>query len=303
MAQDKDKEEETRIPFVKDLMFSCVMRNKKTCKELIELIFPDKKIGTIKFPDGVELNPESKDFELELQKFLQLNPLGKSVRLDVYFKDPNNVYNIEMQGLKGDDMLPRRARMYSSLIDANILEKGMDYAKLTDSYVIFICTFDPFGKNKGIYRFRSICEDEKDLCEDNGRYNIYLNTMETKGDISFDLKELFRYINGKESAIGMETKSEFVKTIDKYVQEYNANDTWRRGYMTFELLMRDKYKSGKAEGLAEGKAEGIAEAEAKAKEEKAQSVKAMFADNVPVDKIAKYVSLQESEVQDILSAK
>ena len=87
----------------------------------------------------------------------------------------------------------------------------------------------------------------------------------------------------------------FVKTIDKYVQEYNANDTWRRGYMTFELLMRDKYKSGKAEG--------IAEAEAKAKEEKAQSVKAMFADNVPVDKIAKYVSLQESEVQDILSAK
>ena len=96
---------------------------------------------------------------------------------------------------------------------------------------------------------------------------------------------------------------DFVKTIDKYVQEYNANDTWRRGYMTFELLMRDKYKSGKAEGLAEGKAEGIAEAEAKAKEEKAQSVKAMFADNVPVDKIAKYVSLQESEVQDILSAK
>ncbi len=48
------------------------------------------------------------------------------------------------------------------------------------------------------------------------------------------------YINGEESAIGMETKSELVKTIDKYVQEYNANDTWRRDYMTFELLMRDK---------------------------------------------------------------
>ena len=108
--------------------------------------------------------------------------------------------------------------MYSSLIDANILDKG------------------------------------------NGRYNIYLNTIGTKDNISFDLKEMFRYINGEESAIGMETKSEFVKTLDKYVQEYNANDTWRRGYMTFELRMRDNYKNGRAEGLAEGKAQAEAKA-------------------------------------------
>ena len=114
-------------------------------------------------------------------------------------------------------------------------------------------------------------------------------------NISFDLKEMFRYINGGESTIGMETESRIVKTLDKYVQEYNANDTWRRGYMTFELLMQDNYKHGKAEG--------IAETEAKAKEEKVQSVKTMYADHVSVDKIAKYVSLTETEVQGILSAK
>ena len=306
MAQDKDKdkEEETMIPFVKDLMFSCVMRNKKTCKELIELIFPDKKIGTIKFPDGVELNPESKDFELELQKFLQLNPLGKSVRLDVYFKDPNNVYNIEMQGPTTKEKLPLRARMYSSLIDANILEKGMDYEKLIDSYVIFICNFDPFDKDKCIYRFRSFCEDEKDLRENNGRYNIYLNTTGTKGDISFDLKEMFRYINGEESAIGMETKSEFVKTLDKYVQEYNANDTWRRGYMTLELRMRDNYKNGHAEGIIEGEAKGRAEGLAEGKAEaKAQIVKNFYAQGLNIETIAKGTELSLDEVNKILSAK
>ena len=65
--------------------------------------------------------------------------------------------------------------------------------------------------------------------------------------------------------------------------------------MTLELLMQDKYKAGLAKGEAK--------AEAKAKKKEAQSVKAMYADHVPVDKIAKYVSLPESEVQAILSAK
>ena len=151
--------------------------------------------------------------------------------------------------------------MYSSLIDANILDKG------------------------------------------NGRYNIYLNTIGTKDNISFDLKEMFRYINGEESAIGMETKSEFVKTLDKYVQEFNANDTWRRGYMTFELRMRDNYKNGHAEGLAEGKAEGRAEAEAKAKEKEVQIVKNMCSKNIPLETISECTGLSLEEVNKILSAK
>ena len=73
--------------------------------------------------------------------------------------------------------------------------------------------------------------------------------------------------------------------------------------MTFELRMRDNYKNGRTEGLAEGIAQGKAQAEAKAKEKEAQSVRSMYADHVPVDKIAKYVSLTEAEVQNILSAK
>ena len=302
MAQDKGK----MIPIKRDLMFSCVMRNEKACKELLELIFPDKKVERIRYIGGPKLNPKSKDFELEIQKYLQFNPLGKTIRLDVYFKDSDTVYNVEMQGPTAKEALPLRARMYSSLIDANILERSMDYEKLIDSYVIFICTFDPFDRDKCIYKFQSICEDEKDLCEGNRRYNIYLNTTGTKDNISFDLKEMFRYINGGESTIGMETESRIVKTLDKYVQEYNANDTWRRGYMTFELLMQDNYKHGKAEGLAEGKAqglaEGLAEAETKAKEREIQSVKNFYAQGLSVEAIAKGLNLSKTEVQTIISA-
>ena len=293
------KDKETMVPFKRDVMFSCVMRNKKACKELLELIFPDKRVDKIKYIGDLELNPESENFELEVQKFLQFNPLDKSVRLDVYFKDSDTIYNIEMQGTDEKEILPLRARMYSSLIDANILDKGMEYDKLIDSYVIFVCTFDPFKRDKCIYKFQSICEDEKDLYEGNKRYNIYLNTTGTRDDISFDLKEMFRYINGGEDTIGMETDSKFVKIIDKYVQEFNANDTWRRGYMKFELMMRDNFKQGEAKG----KAEGLAEAQAKAKEEKANMIKDLYAKNVPLQTIAECGHLTEAEVQAIISTK
>ena len=77
--------------------------------------------------------------------------------------------------------------------------------------------------------------------------------------------------------------------------------------MTFELLMQDNYKHGKAEGLAEGKAqglaEGIAEAEAKAKEREIQSVKNFYAQGLSVEAIAKGLNLSKTEVQTIISEK
>ena len=124
---------------------------------------------------------------------------------------------------------------------------------------------------------------------------------------------MFRYINGGETTIGMETKSEIVRTIDKYVQEYNANDSWRRGFMTFELLLQDNYKQGRAEGLAEAEAQykakeakykaNVAQYKAKAKEEKANMIKDLYAKKVPIQTIAECGHLSEAEVQAIIASK
>ena len=65
--------------------------------------------------------------------------------------------------------------------------------------------------------------------------------------------------------------------------------------MTFELLMQDNYKHGKAEG--------IAEAEAKAKEREIQSVKNFYAQGLSVEAIAKGLNLPKNEVQAIISEK
>ena len=130
------------------------------------------------------------------------------------------------------------------------------------------------------------------MFEGNGRYNIYLNTKGKKDDISFDLKEMFKYINGGTDTIGMKTKSKLVKTIDKYVQEFNSNDTWRQGAMTIDMLIRENYDQGKAEGLKEGKAQT-----------QIQIVKNMHSMDLPLEKITKCTGLSTDEVNKILSEK
>ena len=289
-----------------DLMFTSVMRNEDACINLLQAIFPDKKIDRIEYLS--DFNPRAKNFELEIQKYIQGNPSCKSIRLDVYFKDSDRVYNVEMERTnRGKARTIRRSRMYSSLIDANLLGPGRNYQNLVDSYVIFLCKFDPFDRKKYIYKFRSMCEDENDLCEDNGRYNIYLNTKGSKGNLDFDLKEMFEYINGGTDAIGKKTKSKLVKTIDKYVQEFNSNDTWRRGAMTLDMLIQENCDFAREEGLAQGKAQGLAQgkaqAEAKAKEEKASMIKDLYTKKVPIKTIAECARLPESEIQAIITAK
>ena len=202
-----------------------------------------------------------------------------------------------------DDDIARRARYYSSIIDANLIEQGTTYDKLLDSYVIFLCTKDPFKKGNYIYKFKSMCENEKDLCENNGRYNIYLNTKGTNGDINLDLEVLFEYINGGTSAIGKKTNNELVNLIDNYVVEFNSSNTWRKGYMTLELLMQDNYKAGLAKGEAKGEAKAEAKYRAKAKEKEAQSVKNFYAQGLSIEAIAQGLSLTVAEVETIISAK
>ena len=70
---------------------------------------------------------------------------AKSIRLDVYVKDNENiVYNIEMQASDTKE-LPKRSRYYQSLIDLQLIDKGQTYRKLNRSYIIFICLEDIFG--------------------------------------------------------------------------------------------------------------------------------------------------------------
>ena len=45
-------------------------------------------------------------------------------------------------------------------MDVDNLLRGQSYAELKESYVIFICTQDPFGKDLPVYTFRNVCSED-----------------------------------------------------------------------------------------------------------------------------------------------
>ena len=273
-----------------NFMFTTVMKNKKACIRLLEAIFGDEhRIADIRYAR----HPEA-------EKSILSDPMRRGVRLDVYFDDGKTVYDIELQRTSITD-LAQRARLYSSSMDIAMLDKGEGFGSIRTSYVIFLCTFDPFAKDEKVYRFSTMCEDVQGLPLGDRRYIMFLNSRGSKGVTNLDMDELFRYLNGGVGAIGMETRSGLVAVLDKYVQKYNRDDDWRKEYMKLEFLLKDKYDEGRtageAEGISIGEAKGISIGEAN---ERNRMVKAMYADGVPEDKISQYAAIPVEEVKAIL---
>ena len=273
-----------------NFMFTTVMKNKKACIRLLEAIFGDEhRIADIRYAR----HPEA-------EKSILSDPMRRGVRLDVYFDDGKTVYDIELQRTSITD-LAERARLYSSSMDIAMLDKGEGFGSIRTSYVIFLCTFDPFAKDEKVYRFSTMCEDVQGLPLGDRRYIMFLNSRGSKGVSNLDMDELFRYLNGGVGAIGMETRSGLVAVLDKYVQKYNRDDDWRKEYMKLEFLLKDKYDEGRtageAEGISIGEAKGISIGEAN---ERNRMVKEMNANGIPIPMIAKCASIGIEEVQRII---
>lgn len=114
----------------------------------------------------------------------------------------------------------------------NIIDKGEDYTSLKKSFVIFICTYDPFGAGRYIYTFRNRCDEDDTIFLGDEATKIVLNAKGTKGDISKELKDTLDFIAGKAP------QSEYAKDLQAAVEEVKQNKEWRREYML--LMMRDK---------------------------------------------------------------
>lgn len=223
----KSKWEELSIS--NDFMFGKVMQNPELCKELLQRILPDLKIDHIEYP--------------ELQKSIKTDVDARSIRLDVYVKDEHEiVYDIEMQ-VSDTKELPKRTRYYQGMIDLQLIDKGQFYKKLNQSYIIFICPFDAFGKGRHIYTFENICKEDNNILLGDETVKIVLNANGVVDDISRELKAFLDYVAGEKP------DDFYVEKLEKAVQEAKKNREWRHEYMT--LLMRDQ------ENVEKGREQGI----------------------------------------------
>ena len=220
-----------------DFIFSRVMRNKKLCRTLLEMILK-VKIGKIKF--------------LTSHHAIRVEPNAKGIIMDVYLKDENRVINVEMQTSNQGD-LARRARYYQAAADIDTTPKGSEYEDLKQNYVIFICTFDPFHKGKPFYTFQNLClEHGEPIYLDDGTTKIFLNTnSKDLGNLDLELRLFYDYVKGNNA------QSDFTQELDSSISRLKEEKEERKMYLTYTSRMMECRRDGYEEGLFTGREEGI----------------------------------------------
>ena len=236
--QQLEKEYET-LGIRDRFIFSKVMTDKNLCIQVLRCLTGNdiEDIG-----------------DITAEKYCQITNDGKGVRYDVYVEDEDdNAYDAEMQNYtyQAKKELMLRNRYYQSIIDNRMMESGMEYQELKDSYVIFICTFDPFGKGRRRYTFFNVCEEDKELYADDGRTILIFNTGGCLGELSEETKEFLDYV---ENGTVRGSLSEALEEAVKYARH---NKEWRSEYMMNMANYWDAKREGRTEGRTEGRAEGM----------------------------------------------
>ena len=214
------------LEFTDDFMFKKIMQNSEICIGVIERLLKIK-VDHIEYP--------------ELQKEIAPYYTSKGVRLDVYVKDSDRIFDLEMQA-SSIDAFGKRMRYYQSMIDIDDLMKGADYNDLKESFVIFICKKSPFeNSNMPVYSFRNTCAEEPSVeLNDKTKKQVYnANAYESENDV--ELKAFLHFV-----CSGNATDS-FTEKINALVVQAKLAEAGKTEYMGMNLHDRDILMIGRKE--------------------------------------------------------
>lgn len=222
-------------------LFGAVLSDAEACQIVLELIL-NHSVGKV---------------QVIAEHSLLYSTDVRSVRLDVYASDEMQVgYNIEMQNGNLHD-LPKRSRYHQAEMDMTSLKPGEDFHALQASYVIFICTFDPFGYGLYQYTFENRCE-EKGFPLKDGTTKIFLNTRgSNEEEVSEGLISFLHYIEDTSDSYIEKGADKQVEKLHEKITALKKSREWRERYMTVEELLRDTEKKGREEGIKVGRRDGM----------------------------------------------
>ena len=227
-------------------LFAAALQDEEICRNLLEIV----------------LNKEIPRVKAHAEHTLFLDSDFKSVRFDVYASDEDEVsYDVEMQN---DDArnLPKRSRYYQGEMDVTFLKPGEDYNQLKPSYIIFICSFDPFGEGRYQYVFEEYCRDAGILLGDETQ-KIFFNTNGTdQENITPELLHLFAYLKQSTEEVAEMHPDEKIRNIHERVKYLKRDRKLEAGYMTMEEYIREEAER-RAKLMAPSIAESMAETFAK----------------------------------------
>lgn len=222
-------------------LFAAVMLEGDNCKYVLSCV----------------LGMEIERVEVSAEKSIVYHPEYHGVRLDVFAKGADGAhFNVEMQVAQQKPQ--RRSRYYHAQMDMEMLTAGTRYEELPDTYVIFICDYDPIGLSKYRYIVKSVLEEDDSCPYEDGRHTIFLNTKGTNdSEVPKQLVNLLHFMGASLPDSQKEYNDELVKRLQQTVEYIKRDREMEERYMLLEELMDEEYNKGRAEGRAEGRADSI----------------------------------------------
>lgn len=257
----------TKYPIWNNLVFTKVMSdNKELCIEVVQRL----------------LGFEVQDIEYVSVENVMPSIYNRSVQLDVVVKATGKVVNLEMQAYDVGD-LGRRMRVHRSLMDATQIRKGARFKDVDDNYVVFICTFDPFGEGHARYTFKTTCVECDSVEPADGAVSYVYNAAGDLSQVEEPVAELLEYILSNDAGRGDGLARELARAVDAACN----SEELKMGIHTWEQEMEDRYDYGVRVGREEGLEEGASRMNA--------LFAAMIAAGISADDIVAMVSESDKE--------
>ncbi|MBQ7620024.1 MAG: Rpn family recombination-promoting nuclease/putative transposase [Treponema sp.] len=262
------------LTFADDVMFQKVMQDPQLSAELVERLL-GVRVKQVEYP--------------ELEKAIEPYYTSRGVRLDVYLKDEDRAIDVELQSYP-QKSLGKRMRYYQSMVDCDCLMKGQPYTKLRESYILFICKFDPFrdaAKNDcGLprYTFQNICVEENSVNLDDKCVKVVYNASAYKSVEDPKVRALLRFILTNEPG-----EDDFSKRLSEFVARVKENEKFRKEFADMNLHDFDIMTEAKEEGIEEG-----------ARRKAVENARSFYANGVSVDIIAKSLNMTIEQVKEIV---
>ena len=210
------------LDFTDDFIFGKVMHYPEICAELLERLLKIK-VSRIEYP--------------ELQKAIQPYYTTHGVRLDVYVKDSDRVFDIEIQTYK-EEAIGKRMRYYQSMVDLDCLMKGERFTELKESYIIFICTEDPLSAGLPVYTFRETCTENPSVRLNDNSAKVVYNASCYEKEKDEAIFNFLQFLCKRKVTDG------FTERLTKLVAAVKENEIFRQEYMSMNLHDFDKMREG-----------------------------------------------------------
>ncbi len=134
-----------------------------------------------------------------------------------------------------------------------LLLAGTSYEELPDTYVIFICNFDPFGEGKYQYTLRQMCEESQGIDVGDGAHTIFLNTCgRNTSEVPKGLVTFLEYVRTPLAECERDFEDDYVSQLQSSVKSIKVNREMGARHMIFQEMLADEREEGRIEGRIEG---------------------------------------------------